>query len=262
LCLRVYSALMSIGDLKVRLAAGGAVTPTDQGWRLELHADGSHRYRLAQLDDQPRGSRAVLEWRPPVSVSLRARVSSNEIAGTWGFGLWNNPFGIACGPTKEMRQLPALPQTAWFFSASPRSYLSLRDDTPGNGFFAQAFRSRPAGAWIASAALAFPFNPNGSRNSLSRQIQEEAASVRRDCRQWHDYQIEWLGESTVFSVDAEVLLRSHVTPRGPLSLVIWIDNQYAAFDQRGVLSWGTEDNPEAVWLEVENLRSNPTSSAG
>ena len=35
----------------------------------------------------------------------------------------------------------ALPNAAWFFSSSPASYLSFRDDKPGNGFLAQVFNA-------------------------------------------------------------------------------------------------------------------------
>ncbi len=35
--------------------------------------------------------------RPPIRLSLSARTSSNSIPGTWGFGLWNDPFGLSLG---------------------------------------------------------------------------------------------------------------------------------------------------------------------
>jgi hypothetical protein len=54
----------------------------------------------------------------------------------------------------EMLRLPALPNTAWFFFASPPNYLSLRDDLPAQGALAAVFRSPrlPASLLVLGAA--------------------------------------------------------------------------------------------------------------
>jgi hypothetical protein len=56
-------------------------------------------------------------------------------------------------------------------------------------------------------------------------------------------------------VDGQPALRCEASPRAPLGLVIWIDNQYAAFTRRGRLSWGLEANPQEAWLEVADLQA-------
>jgi hypothetical protein len=53
-------------------------------------------------------------------------------------------------------------------------------------------------------------------------------------------------------VDSHVLLKTSCSPHAPLGLVIWIDNQFAAWTPAGKLGYGTLENP-AAWLEIENL---------
>lgn len=244
--------------LQPRLSKKGIVAATKHGWRLCVQAGGMHEYQLAQLDDHAGRLRRDLVWRAPLTLSLRARVSSPRIAGTWGFGLWNDPFGFVCAPTASLAvRLPTLPQAAWFFSASPRSYLSFRDELPANGFIVQVFRSPKAGYWLLSAVLAPPLDTKSLRCRLSRKVEEDSARVDSDPCTWHRYEIRCRSESTEFSVDERRLLESPVCPCPPLGLVIWIDNQYAAFDPQGRLAWGVEENPDDAWLEIEEVRCNP-----
>lgn len=244
---------MEFNPLRPRLAGSGTALPTERGWRLTIPPGDDKTYRLAQIDDHSDIARGSLPWRPRVTVQLRARASGADLGGTWGFGLWNNPFGLACGPTAESRRLPALPHVAWFFSASPRNYLSLRDDGPANGFFAQVFRSPRAGMWLLPAALTFPFSSVAARRRLSLRIQEDAARVNVDARAWHIYQITWNETSTAFTVDGRIILRTRLAPQPPLGLIIWIDNQFATFGPQGRLAWGVEACPTESWLEIADL---------
>lgn len=243
-------------NLKPRLSRDGTIVVTAAGWRLGIPAGGSGRYRLSQLDDQIGVPRRAYAWRPPLSVSLRARVSSRTTPGTWGFGLWNDPYGFSLGPGDTFLRLPGLPQTVWFFCASPKSYLSFRDDKPAHGFFAQVFRSPRFSMSLVPAGLALPFAPKTARRMLSRVVDEDSAAVRADPSQWHAYRIHWTTARAAFWVDSRLVLESSVSPSPPLGFVIWIDNQYAAFDPQGKLSWGMEENPEEAWLEVKDLRQD------
>ena len=87
-----------------------------------------------------------------VTISLQARASHQEIPGTWGFGLWNDPFGMKLGFGGK-HLLPALPNAAWFFFASPPNHLSLRNDLPANGALAATFRSPPIPAWVFTPTI-------------------------------------------------------------------------------------------------------------
>lgn len=244
---------MALSALRPRLAGGGTVVPTQRGSRLTIPPGDNGIYRLAQVDDHAGLARDNLRWRPGAIIELRARASAANLPGTWGFGFWNNPFGLACGPTRESRRLPALPHSAWFFSASPRSFLSLRDVGPANGFFAQVYRSPQAGMWLLPGALILPFSRTAARRKLGLRIQEDAASVPVDPQDWHVYGIQWQENSAVFMVDGRVILRTSLTPRPPLGLIMWIDNQFAGFDPHGRLTWGLEACPTESWLEIEDL---------
>jgi len=191
-------------------------------------------------------------------MSLHARVSDSQIPGTWGFGLWNDPFSLSLGFGGGTRRFPALPNAAWFFFASPRNYISFRDDLPANGFLTQTFCApRIPTPILALAALGMPLLLStwfGSkiRSLLRRVITEESCVLDVDVTQWHSYTLEWHKESVIFKVDDQTV-QTRVTPQGPLGLVIWIDNQYAAFYPNGKLAYGMLENPNTAWLEIETL---------
>ena len=56
----------------------------------------------------------------------------------------------------------------------------------------------------------------------------------------------------VWVVDGVQVFESPVSPNPPLGLVIWIDNQYAAFTPEGKISFGVLEGNEE-WLEIEDL---------
>jgi hypothetical protein len=252
---------MESPKLEARQTEGGGVVKSERGWHLRIEAGSSKSYRLAQLDDHGSRSRQHFTWRAPVTLSLRARVSAALIQGTWGFGLWNNPFGLACSPEKRLARLPALPHAAWFFSASRRSYLSLRNDRPANGFFAQVFRSGALGGWIVPATLGLLLDTQRARRRLSNHVAEEAVEVGIDPCAWHQYELHWQSTSIEFRVDQRLLLKCETSPKPPLGLVLWIDNQYAAFDPQGRLAWGFEASNEAAWMDIEALKCESRPAA-
>ncbi len=94
---------------------------------LSIPSGKADQYRLAQLDDYAQLSRGDLPHCSPLNFSLSARVSSDSILGTWGFGLWNNPFGMSIGFGGNPWRFPALPNTVWFFGASEENYLSFKE---------------------------------------------------------------------------------------------------------------------------------------
>ncbi len=241
-------------NLKPRLSRDGELTPTSRGWRLSIPAGPAYRYRLSQLDDHLGIPRRAYPWRAPLSLSLRARASAESLPGTWGFGLWNDPFGFSFGPGDGFLRLPALPNCAWFFFGSPKNFLSFRDNLPANGLLAQTFRSPRFHPLLLRAGLIMPFSRRKSRRFLGKVIEEDAASIGIDATQWHGYRLDLTAARTTFWVDGNCELNSPVSPKPPLGFVIWIDNQYAAFTPEGELRWGLEESPEGAWLEVEDLQ--------
>jgi len=188
-------------------------------------------------------------------LSLRARTSAFPLSGTWGFGLWNDPFGMSLGFGGNKFRLPTLPNAAWFFGASKENYLSFQYDYPANGFIAQSFRSPKFHPYLILAGLAFPFRKIQTRRYLSEVIVEDSCALSVDPTQWHDYKLEWNQERVIWYVDDNKIFESSVSPKPPLGLVIWIDNQFASFTPDGKLSFGVLENQES-WLEIADLELN------
>lgn len=227
---------------------------------LEIPAGSKFQYRLAQLDDHGAHQRSRFHWKAPLTFSLQARVSAQALPGTWGFGLWNDPFNFAITHNLLMPRLPALPDAAWFFYASPENYLSVYDDLPSNGFLAATFSSLkvPTAVLLLSSpifALALlPGAAQGVRRLLRRWVKQDAAQVQACLTDWHLYRIEWEAHHVAFYMDEVELKRTNIVPHPPLSLVIWIDNQYAALPPNGRLKFGDSANPEPAWMEIKDMR--------
>ena len=246
--------------LKPQTARGGVVESFPGGGRrLSIPAGPAGHYRLAQLDDTRNLRRRDFNWQPPCTLTLRARVSDPDLPGTWGFGLWNDPFSASLGMGGGSRKLPALPNAAWFFHASPANALSLRDDLPANGFLAAVFRSRALSpilyplAVIAAPLLAWRMTARLLRRAARRWIQEDSVRLNPDPTAWHDYHLDWRLDGVSFQVDGQTVRESPLVPRGQLGLVIWIDNQFAAFRPDGTLKYGVQENPTPAWLEIADL---------
>lgn len=242
------------------VTAGSIVRQDQDGvWRLEVPAGPQGRYRLAQLDDYKGRPRSSFNWQPPVHLQLRARASHPEIPGTWGFGLWNDPFGMAVVRGAEMLRLPTLPNAAWFFIASPPNALTLRDDLPANGALAATFYApRLPGLLLALGAPALPLlwlapTRRSLRRVGSQVIRQAAVRLDHDLTAWRYYGLEWLPGRVRLSLDGQAVLETNVTPHGPLGLVMWVDNQYAALPPDRSPSFGSLANPEPAWVEIGDL---------
>ena len=230
--------------------------------RLQIPAGPAGRYRLAQLDDYQQLPRRDFFWQAPFELSLTAKASANPLPGTWGFGLWNDPFSIALPAGARAMRLPALPNTVWFFFASSENYLSLRDDLPGYGSLAAVFRSpRWPGILLGTAIPLLPFlwvRPLARwlRRLGSRIVKETTLAFTQSPQDSHNYHLIWETNMVQLSVDGNLVLETKTAPHGPLGLVIWVDNQYAAWKPDGSLKYGTLANPDPAWIEIEELRIN------
>jgi len=216
--------------------------------------DGDERhYRLAQFDDYANSARGDFPHRPSLSLGLRARASADTIPGTWGFGLWNDPFGLSIGFGGNPWRIPALPNAIWFFHASKENNLSF-GSKPGNGFLAQVFHS-PVFPFIrlARLGLTFPFSRVKARAVMSEIVEEDGVRLGVDTTEWHAYRLEWSPVRSAFWVDEALVLETSLSPRPPLGLVLWIDNQFAAWHPDGKIGFGVLENTEPAWLEVKDL---------
>lgn len=237
--------------MKSRTTQGASINKTENGYILKIPSGDSSSYRFAQIDDYFGLARKNFPHQY-LTLSLRARTSTFPLSGTWGFGLWNDPFGMSLGFGGNKFRLPTLPNAAWFFGASKENYLSFQYDYPANGFIAQSFRSPKFHPYLILAGLAFPFRKIQTRRYLSEVIMEDSSALSVDPTQWHSYQLEWSPKRVVWKVDDVQVFESSVSPNPPLGLVIWIDNQFASFTPDGKLAFGTLENEEA-WLEIADL---------
>lgn len=232
---------------------------TPHGWMFHLPEGDPLAYRYAQVDDYSPLARSRFLWREQATLNLRCRVSDNSLPGTWGFGFWNDPFSFALGLGGMGRRLPALPNCAWFFYASPENYLSFTDNLPGNGFLAQTFSApRIPSGLLAPGLLGLPLlmvRPTSRwlrANVAAKLISEDARRLDVDATQWHEYRIQWGKNRVEFAIDEEIVFITDTSPQGPLGLVLWIDNQFAAWRPDGTLGVGTLANPPA-WMEVSGI---------
>ncbi|HCK66803.1 MAG TPA: hypothetical protein DHW49_11120 [Anaerolineae bacterium] len=240
--------------MKSRTTTGASIDKTEKGYILRIPSGDSSAYRFAQIDDYFGLARKNFPHHS-LTLSLRARTSAFPLSGTWGFGLWNDPFGMSLGFGGNKFRLPTLPNAAWFFGASKENYLSFQYDYPANGFIAQSFRSPKFHPYLILAGLAFPFRKIQTRRYLSEVIVEDSCALSVDPTQWHDYKLEWNQERVIWYVDDNKIFESSVSPKPPLGLVIWIDNQFASFTPDGKLSFGVLENQES-WLEIADLELN------
>lgn len=252
----------------VSIEAPKLTKKTTSGARLERTATKSRvlkippgprgRYRLAQLEDYTQILRRNFPWSPPIKLKINARASSEDIPGTWGFGLWNDPFSFSLGFGGGSRRFPALPNAVWFFFASSQNYLSFRNDIPAKGALAATFQAPhtptpllipgvlalPLFAWYPTARFIRPL--------AAKIIKQDAAALHHNPTKWHTYQFTWKNKQVEFFLDGKSVFQTSVSPRAPLGFVIWIDNQYAAFPPKGGLRFGFLSNEES-WIEFDGL---------
>ena len=248
--------------LTPQYTSGAKVEEKEGQYLLFIPAGDAKSYRLAQISDYAFLRRNHFPNRFPFSLELAARTSSISIPGTWGFGLWNDPFGMSLGFGGNPFRLPALPNAVWFFGASEENYLSFKSglDTASptrpaaNGFLAQSFRSPKFHPLLILAGLVLPFSRKLTRRLMSQVIAEDGKTLSVDTTQWHRYRFEWGEKRVLFDVDDVQVFESDVSPNPPLGLVIWIDNQFAAFTPQGKIGFGVLENTEPAWLEIKDMR--------
>ena len=242
----------------------------------------AQRYSNAQIDDYQGLPRRRFLWSPPLTLTVQARFSHPGppldgpcpcdfvyppeagggpiLSGTAGFGFWNDPWTPA-------RRLPALPRALWFFYASPPSNMKLDLRAPGCGWKAAAIAASrwPALLLAPTAPLAVPLMnlPPAYRllwPSIQRAAGVSEAPVHADMTGWHTYRIDWGARRARFSVDGQVVLDCAAPPRGPLGLVIWLDNQAMVVTPQGRLWHGLLEKRGEQWLELARVAVAPAVS--
>ncbi len=237
---------------------GSALEATGSSWRLINQASDAQRYTDAQIDDYQGLRRRDLHWKPPLTLTVRARFShpAGELVGTAGFGFWNDPFVMTAGTAR-----PALPRAIWFFYASPDSDMKLDLETPGHGWKAATMDASrlPFLLLAPTAPLAVPLmNIRPLYRALwpvgQRAIGVREALIDAPMTEWHTYELRWEVGRAIFRVDDQTVLAADTSPRGPLGFVMWIDNQAMVATPWGRFAYRLLPIPRPQWMEVAVLR--------
>lgn len=243
-------------SLQPLLVGDSQLIRTPAGQRLSHGPIAANRYTNAQLDDYQGLARAHFPWRPPLILTLRARFShgAQALQGTAGFGFWNNPFMMGT------QRWPTLPRALWFFFSAPPSDMALALDVPGPGWKAATIDAWrwPFLALAPTAPVAMPLMRIRSLYRRLWPIGQRAIGVHEALLElamtaWHTYTLEWGIKMARFLVDGRPVLACDQSPRGPLGLVIWKDNQAMA-----VAPWRLPRHQLVAcsttqWLEIADL---------
>lgn len=198
----------------------------------------------------------VLRWRPPLTLTIRARFSHplDRLRGTAGFGFWNWPLGPGIGGLRP-------PRYAWFFAGGPPHDVSLALGVPGRGFKAAVLDAQrwPFFALLPTAPLgALLMRVPALYRALWPLAQRaigvaETALTQVDVTEFHTYTLRWDVAGVTFAIDGSEVLSTRSAPGGPLSFVAWIDNSYAIATPRGRFGFGLVAEPEAQWLDLAGV---------
>ena len=244
---------------------GGQLSLRNAILYMEAAATQQGQYIDAQIDDYGTLARSAFPWRPPLHMEVRSRASLpaatpdstaesvNMLRGTAGFGFWNYPFSVR-------GDVLMLPESIWFFYASPPSNMALVPGIPGWGWKAQvvhSMRVEALAALVPTALTTVWSRVTGNTQPASRWLQrlsgtsEALLPVAMD--EWHTYSLEWRASEATFWVDGELMLSVPRPPTRPLGFVAWLDNQYAVVTPRGVLRFGTV-SCDAQWLAIDSIK--------
>ena len=250
---------MSDFQLPVRpyLTGSGRIEVNGSLTRLMLPDASCSQYSDAQVDDRLVHQQSLIH-RPPFSITLRARFSSQALLGTAGFGLWNHPLLAPNNP------IP-LPRAIWFFYASPSSHMDLALDVPGCGWKAATIDATKPGA-LALMPLALPVSLLNRSERLYRRIWpfvqrhltiEEKQLPLDLMPDWHTYTIQWGIHRARFAIDQQIVLETDRAPQGPMCFVAWLDNRLAVVRPTGIFEFGLLDVPQLQWLEIDGFFALP-----
>jgi hypothetical protein len=244
----------------------GSLSTTDSGLRLSTGPTPTGTYADAQIDDYGILPRAHFPWRPPLRLEVRARASlpatftanpkKKVLRGTAGFGFWNYPFSAR-------GDILMLPESIWFFYASPPSNMALVPEQPGWGWKAQVVHAMRPGALLATIPTALSVGwarVSNQHQPAARWLQRLSGAheqlLTADLTTWHTYTLEWRPTAAHFWVDEVQVLHVPNPPTRALGFVAWLDNQYAIATPRGQFRFGTVACDEQ-YLELASIQITP-----
>lgn len=236
--------------LHEHLVNGGWIERHGQTYRLVIPPTKADAYVDAQLDDYAHELPRHFSNLPPQVLRVRARFSHQTGMGTAGFGFWNHPFardGAVIAP----------PCNVWYFYSSPHSDLQLSRGLPGHGFKASMLNSgrMPSGVMVIGSRILNPLLKTPVVSSWLMSIAKsvvktDEAMLTVDMTEWHQYDLQWLPDSVLFTVDGRELLRSRRSPGNAMGFAAWIDN-YRASAGSGHYAFDYVEVSEEQWMDIE-----------
>jgi hypothetical protein len=234
---------------------------SDELISFELPENITKSYSNSQLDDYRTLSRGDFKWSPPLKMSLDAifEITENKdgskLTGTSGFGFWNDPFMMTG------LRWPTLPKALWFFYSSSESELYLNEASKGNYWRAMSLDAHHFKFFsiLPLLSLSFPlFNITKFREWMWPKVRKlfkgEEKIIKTNQFDWHKYEIQWEKDYVTFSIDNKQLYRTEYSPKGPLGLVIWMDNQYLKIKPTGKIAFGSIQQQNSQKMLIKNLK--------
>lgn len=146
--------------------------------------------------------------------------------------------------------------------------MALARDVPGHGW---KVATLDAGRPLALALL--PLAPFGFLLMrvpalyrrlwpvAQRAIGVSEALLPVDLSEPHTYSLDWLPDGVTFRVDRQIVHEATASPRGPLGLIAWMDNQYAIITPQGRIGFGVTPIPREQWLALDEIAIESLSAS-
>lgn len=240
----------------VRFAIGHSEIELEPGVaRLVVHGARPGELSDAEIDDHRTAPRWNLRWTPPLTLTVRARFShrAGELAGTAGFGFWNDPFDW-------VGNVQSPPNAVWFFYASPHSDMAFVRGVKGSGWKA-AFLNGGRANRVTMALGNFLFRmPRMSKlifAAAEKRLSAAEHLLALDMTEWHDYLLRWNADRAIFTVDGFDVLRANNPPRMPLGFVAWVDNNATTMGPGKDFDFQRIGVPQREWMELSHVKIEP-----
>jgi hypothetical protein len=240
-----------------RFATGHAEIECEAGI-LRFAANGADEGKLtdAEIGDYRAVPPSRLPWKPPVRLTVRARMShgADKMYGTAGFGFWNDPFDW-------LGNVSAPPSAVWFLFASRQSEMAFAEGAPGNGWKAASLNGGTANRVELAVGNAL-FSLPGMTRIVYRLAQTRIHAYELvlegvELTEWHAYRIEWLAGAADFFVDDVLVLRAMEPPTVPLGFVAWIDNNCASIGSSREFQFSRLGFVQRQWMELGQVQIEP-----
>ena len=241
----------------VRFAIGHAEIERAPGI-IRFVVDGAEAGKLsdAELDDHRTVPRERLMWKPPLRMTIRARMShpSGEMLGTAGFGFWNDPFDW-------VGNVQTPPNALWFFYGSPQSDMAFARGVHGSGWKAATLNGGRTDK-LTMRLGNFVFNLPGMSKLVfalaETRIQAyECVLDKVALTDWHEYRIDWLPREAIFFVDDVEVLCAPNPPTVALGFVAWVDNNAAVMGPGRDFAFNRIAVPQRQWMELAQVSIQP-----